>query len=505
MSVMEPKPKSSCVHTQTDALQGPSQFVFSGTTTKNGAVNYDQSEIIYISEETSCRLPKQRIEHTEKEPSPSHNGNPIESNDKDQAYPIFCLQHGTSTGKTDTSEPGPTLQKAKKIHPLKGSPSIPQDPPLVFKITNDSETKCSPRTVEDFLDDDQLMNISEHLEKDLTSSLQTEKDQVEKRENRSSPLYQQKSPPFYTMEERRNNLNHTSRPNQNKTSQRKVSFTSKSEPPSLHQETPKLENRHKHRERDRKSSRDDSQRESNKKSSKDHRSQENEPSVRPHYKSKTEKYHDRRHPTKISIWTLKIEQRSENRDEIILNRKGVLNLFGFIPALRQIKSEDLKLVDPYHSNHRAKTILHIPSKKIQMLITNEAEDFSKLGFKVLENLTKPKEQRESKENDLRTSKSKATASNRIKDHPVTEKPSQEQADLGRRTERNPRSGTNRDINSQNKQRNSANNEPSKKGTPKAPQTSNLPPTKQPVTQQLNDNPQGIWSWLPKVLAKNLNK
>ncbi|XP_069486374.1 micronuclear linker histone polyprotein-like [Ambystoma mexicanum] len=475
------------------------------TSTKNGARIYDQSEVIHISEETPPRLNRNQSQSNEKESSLRSNGNQTQLNEKDQVYPIFCAQNGTLTEKMDKSDSRPTLQKPKKNQIKKGRPSTLQGSTLVFQFPNDTGTKQSPKTVEDFLADDQLMNISEHLERDPTSSMPTRKEQVEEKAPPSPPSCQLKSPPFRTMEERRNTLHQPSKTNQTNAGHRKVSFSSRTESPSSNQGTPKSEPRHKSREWGRHSSREDLRRALSKKNSKEHLIREKEPLRTVHHKSKTELDHDRSNSTKKIAWSLKIEQRSENRDEIILNRRGVLTLFGSIPALRQIKSEDLKLVDPYHSNRRANTYLYIASKKIQSRIIEEAEELSKFGYMVTGNSTSPGERREIQDNASAKIASTGSTRNKSEDYSYTKKSYEEVANSKRRSERNSSSGKNRDTSSNKNPQKSVNKEPPKKLTPREPQTNNPDSMKAPENPQSKGNLLGIWSWLPKALSKNLNK
>ncbi|XP_069468185.1 nucleolar and coiled-body phosphoprotein 1-like [Ambystoma mexicanum] len=309
----------------------------------------------------------------------------------DPSYPLFTgtrPEKPPRGGKSESQNPNSAKQsslrsskKKEKERNLARSPAA-----------NQSTLKASPRTSENFLVDEVLMNISQHFEDtqdpppDKNGKMpqppnpQTPSpkgDQNAKKENPKESSEEDSTYNFITLEERRKILQRrkpaTSR---SPMSSRAVSFTY---PPAREgptckksasgvqyspQQTRRTQDFHL-------KSKEDTYSEPRKT---DKRGQH----PRPHFISRTEQ-HRKRHGS-VRESPIKLEQHAENDDDIILNRRGILMLFSLIPTLRKIKSSDLKIIDPYHSNERAKAYIYPVSKHTKTKIADATNDLAALGY-----------------------------------------------------------------------------------------------------------------------------
>ncbi|XP_069482585.1 caldesmon-like [Ambystoma mexicanum] len=79
-------------------------------------------------------------------------------------------------------------------------------------------------------------------------------------------------------------------------------------------------------------------------------------------------------------WQIKITQVEENEDKVTLNRNSVLKLFKYIRNLKYIKSEDLLVVEPSHRNTKARTYLHIASTKLKNTLLENKRELENMGY-----------------------------------------------------------------------------------------------------------------------------
>ncbi|XP_069470104.1 trichohyalin-like [Ambystoma mexicanum] len=107
-----------------------------------------------------------------------------------------------------------------------------------------------------------------------------------------------------------------------------------------------------------------------------------------HSNEKEESHEKARHDNKKEeTRVFKLEQRVKDGRFLILNRPTVLNIMKKMKTLRKIRTEDLKLVEPYHREKRANAYLHLKSAGIVHIDQQGYEEIEHLGFHLTE-LTK---------------------------------------------------------------------------------------------------------------------
>ncbi|XP_069478226.1 peptidyl-prolyl cis-trans isomerase G-like [Ambystoma mexicanum] len=89
--------------------------------------------------------------------------------------------------------------------------------------------------------------------------------------------------------------------------------------------------------------------------------------------------------------SIKMTQRSNNKDELVLNGRTVLSILHQIGSLRGLKSEDISIVAPWNNRHGAAAILHFKSSGVHKQILRQEHNIYKCGFNV-EDVTKYEQQ-----------------------------------------------------------------------------------------------------------------
>ncbi|XP_069486224.1 peptidyl-prolyl cis-trans isomerase G-like [Ambystoma mexicanum] len=79
-------------------------------------------------------------------------------------------------------------------------------------------------------------------------------------------------------------------------------------------------------------------------------------------------------------WQIKLTQVEEKEDKVTLNRNSVLKLFKHIRNLKYIKSEELLVVGPSHRNTKARTYLHIASTKLKNTFLENKRELENMGY-----------------------------------------------------------------------------------------------------------------------------
>ncbi|XP_069506156.1 putative uncharacterized protein DDB_G0285119 [Ambystoma mexicanum] len=119
------------------------------------------------------------------------------------------------------------------------------------------------------------------------------------------------------------------------------------------------------------------------------------------------------HSTKNALrYLIRLTQRSCIKEEIILNRRTVLKILRQVKDLQRLHTDNLKIVEPWHTQHGAVTILHLTSLTTFKKILNNKRDIYNSGYYVEDLTTYSKEERiesiKIRETDATVSKSSIT-------------------------------------------------------------------------------------------------
>ncbi|XP_069476337.1 uncharacterized protein [Ambystoma mexicanum] len=294
--------------------------------------------------------------------------------------------------RSNPGTPPRRQQSSQKNASHQSNNSLSSQPSLTTQLT-----RGSPTTTDDFLQNSDLMNLSEHLDPTLDTS--NTPHQQEENINPSKPNKENNTPrinnnreeqesplTFLTLEERRQKIERSAEikqiTNSNKTNTHLRFVSTKVDQKKEKTRAEKDNTQPKKRnEPDRssapkylpKSSRRNRERSNSQKQNAVYSTQQQNSKTNTQYNSN----HSERQTEK---WILKVEQTKDNRDEVTLNRRGVLTLIHLVPKLSQITSDDLRIVEPSHYHRRATCYLHIISRRIKNKLLDRERDFRSLGY-----------------------------------------------------------------------------------------------------------------------------
>ncbi|XP_069494388.1 glutamic acid-rich protein-like [Ambystoma mexicanum] len=225
-------------------------------------------------------------------------------------------------------------------------------------------------------------------------------------------------------------------------------------------------------------------------------------------------------------WMIKITQRSCNKEEVILNRRTILDILHQMRDLRHIISEDIQIVEPWHTRKGAVALLYLNSSTICRMIEKHHNDFYNHGYHI-EEITINKHQANIEANtnksEIKRENKKIEAGNNMcadqqrgenlqKEHKRTQayKVAQRRCVRDNRT--------------QNKESEMNKHAPTQRRTGEQYHTtkaqrsqSDEKVTIRSVTQRVDKSPSaqkkeapqnfktGLWGWLPKALSRRYNK
>ncbi|XP_069498948.1 trichohyalin-like [Ambystoma mexicanum] len=309
----------------------------------------------------------------------------------------------------------------EKENKEKNTKGIQED---LMRSTNREKKRCSPRSVEDFMSDINLMNLSQHWENASNNSVievipdqqETEQNTVVKRnENPKSP---------------------------------KTQTSKRTRKASECQRRPALEEQTRRKDGVQKSPREQRER----RQSQTHRSEAYKGSD-DHQKTGTPKIEKQRR-------IFKVEQLDLKKGYMILNRRMIVKLMSTMNSLKKIKTEDITLVQPYHKGKIAKAYIHVQETCLQDMDKNVAREMEQNGFELTE--IKTEKQREKnhfpyhhqgeRKSRYTSRKKERYRGNRIGKNLEEKVYSRERADVRTENQKDNQKWTNEEKNKENRQR-----------------------------------------------------